>query len=65
MTETNLRVVSGDPNSLPWQTGTVFQQNLDYRVGRLNFRGTAAVSRQNGKENASVFFMMNRDFGGL
>lgn len=65
MSQTNFRVVSGDPNALPWQTGSVFQQVLDYRVGRLSLRGTASVARQNGKENASVFFTMNRDFGGL
>lgn len=61
--KTNQRVVSGDPNADLWQTGTVFQQSLDYRIGRLSFRATASLADLNGKENASIFFIANREFG--
>jgi hypothetical protein len=61
--QTNMRVLTGDPNALAWQTGKVFQQTADYRVGRLLFRGTASFATLNGKKNASVFFMIGRDFG--
>lgn len=61
--QTNLRVVTGDPNALSWQTGTTFQQNVDYRLGRLMFRGTGSFASFNGKENASVFFMIGRELG--
>jgi hypothetical protein len=61
--QTNLRVVAGDPNALSWQTGMVMQQNLDYRIGRLNFRLTGSLASSNGKENASLFGMMSREFG--
>lgn len=61
--QTNLRLISGDPNALAWQTGNVLQQNVDYRLGRLIFRGTGSFATQNGKENASVFFMMGRELG--
>lgn len=60
---TNLRLVTGDPNTLTSQTGTVFQNNLDYRLGRLMFRGTGSLATLNGKENASIFFMMGREIG--
>jgi hypothetical protein len=61
--QTNLRIISGDPNALAWQTGKVFQQSADYRLGRLIFRATTSVATLNGKKNASVFFMVGRDFG--
>lgn len=61
--QTNLRLVTGDPNALSWQTGTTFQQNVDYRLGRLMFRGTGSFASFNGKENASVFFMIGRELG--
>lgn len=63
--QTNLRLISGDPNALAWQTGNVLQQNVDYRLGRLIFRGTGSIATQNGKENASVFFTMGRELGDL
>lgn len=61
--QSNLRLVSGDPNTLTWQTGKVLQQNADYRVGRLSFRLTNSFSTLNGKKNASLFFMIGREFG--
>jgi hypothetical protein len=61
--QTNLRLISGDPNALAWQTGNVLQQNLDYRLGRLTFRATSSFAKLNGKENASVFFMVGREIG--
>lgn len=61
--QTNLRLISGDPNALAWQTGNVLQQNVDYRLGRLIFRGTGSFATQNGKENASLFFTMGRELG--
>jgi hypothetical protein len=61
--QTNLRLVSGDPNALGWQTGRVFQQNVDYRLGRLIFRTTNSFAALNGKKNASLFFMIGRDIG--
>jgi hypothetical protein len=61
--QSNLRLVSGDPNTLVWQTGKVLQQNADYRVGRLSFRLTNSFSTLNGKKNASLFFMIGREFG--
>lgn len=61
--QTNLRLISGDPNALAWQTGNVFQQNIDYRLGRLSFRATGSLATLNGKENASMFFMVSREIG--
>lgn len=61
--QTNLRLISGDPNALAWQTSKVFQQNLDYRLGRLMFRATSSFATLNGKENASLFFTINREIG--
>lgn len=61
--QTNLRLISGDPDALAWQTGRVFQQNLDYRLGRLMFRVTSSFATMNGKENASLFFTINREIG--
>ncbi len=61
--QANLRLVSGDANTLVWQTGKVFQQNADYRVGRLSFRLTNSLSALNGKKNASLFLMIGREFG--
>lgn len=61
--QTNLRLISGDPNALAWQTSKVFQQNLDYRLGRLLFRATSSFATLNGKENASLFFTINREIG--
>ena len=63
--QTNLRLISGDPNALAWQTGTVFQQNLDYRLGRLTFRVTNSFTKVSGKENASIFFSVGREIGDL
>lgn len=61
--QTNLRLISGDPNALAWQTGNVFQQNVDYRLGRLTFRATSSFAKLNGKENASLFFIVGREIG--
>ena len=61
--QTNLRVVGGDPNFMPWQSGTVLLQNVDYRFGRLVFRATASLASFNGKKNASLLFTISREFG--
>jgi hypothetical protein len=61
--QTNLRLVSGDPNAMSWQASRVFMHNADYRLGRLTFRATHTITTVNGKKNASLFFMMGRDFG--
>lgn len=61
--QTNLRLISGDPNALAWQTGKVFQQNADYQLGRLMFRITSSFASLNGKENASVYFTVTREIG--
>lgn len=63
--QTNMRVVSGDPNALAWQTGTVLQQTADYRIGRLVFRATNAFATLNGKKNASIYFSISREIGDL
>lgn len=61
--QTNLRLVAGDPNAQGWQTGKVFQQNADYRMGRLMFRLTNSLAALNGKKNASLFLMIGREIG--
>ncbi|MBI4984566.1 MAG: hypothetical protein HZC24_04275 [Rhodocyclales bacterium] len=61
--QTNLRLISGDPNALAWQTGQVFQQYADYRLGRLMFRATNSFATLNGKKNASIFFTISREIG--
>jgi hypothetical protein len=63
--QTNLRVVSGDPNALSWQTSWVFQQNLSYRLGRIQFGASSSFAILNGKTNASYLIMMSRDIGDL
>lgn len=63
--QTNMRVVSGDPNALAWQTGTVLQHSADYRIGRLVFRATNSFATLNGKKNASIYFSINREIGDL
>lgn len=63
ISETNQRVLTGNPNANAWQVGSVFQQSLEYRIGRLGLRATTSLADLNGKENASVFFSVNRDFG--
>lgn len=63
--QTNLRVVTGDPNALAWQTGTVLQHSADYRIGRLVFRATNAFATLNGKKNASIYFSISREIGDL
>lgn len=63
--QTNMRVVSGDPNALAWQTGTVLQQTADYRIGRLVFRATNSFATLNGKKNASIYFSISREIGDL
>jgi hypothetical protein len=61
--QTNLRVVNGDPNALSWQTGLVFQQALEYRVGRLSLRGSHTISDNNGIRTTSVYGTVVRSFG--
>ena len=63
--QTNLRLVAADPNAMMWQTGTVFQQNADYRIGRLIFRATGTYATFNGKENASIFLTIGRELGDM
>ncbi len=63
--QSNLRLFAGDPNANVWQTGTVFQQTADYRIGRLIFRATSSFATLNGKENASVFLTIGRELGDL
>ena len=63
LSQTNLRVVSGDPNALFWQTGTVFQQSVEYRLGLLNFRGGNTITSNSGVKNFSVFGTVTRRFG--
>jgi hypothetical protein len=60
----NQRVLTGDPNALSWQTGAVFQQSVDYRIGRLNFRGTNTLNEIDGKKNVAIFGTVSRTFGG-
>ena len=61
--QANLRLVSGDPNALVWQTGMVFQQTVSYRLGRLNFRGSNTVTSNNGIRNVSIYGTVIRNFG--
>lgn len=61
--QTNLRIVAGDPNAMSWQSSFVLQQTVDYRMGKLVFKGTASFVNTNGKENASLFGMVSREFG--
>lgn len=61
--QSNLRIISGDPNALSWQSSFILQQTVDYRVGKLVFKGTASFINTNGKENASLFGMVSREFG--
>jgi len=61
--QTNLRLISGDPNALASQTGKVFQQNADYRLGRLTLRATNSFVSLNGKYNVSLFFTIGREIG--
>ena len=61
--QTNLRLITGDPNALGSQSGTMFRQNADYRLGRLTIRATSTFARLNGKDNASVFLMIGREIG--
>ena len=63
--QSNQRLFAGDPNASIWQTGAVFQQTADYRIGRLIFRATSSFATLNGKENASVFFTIGREIGDL
>jgi len=63
--QTNLRVLTGDPNADAWQTGTVLQHSADYRIGRLVFRATNAFATLNGKKNASIHFSISREIGDL
>ena len=60
----NQRVLTGDPNALSWQTGAIFQQSVDYRIGRLNFRGTNTLNETDGKKNVAIFGTVSRTFGG-
>jgi hypothetical protein len=62
--QANQRVLTGDPNALSWQTGSAFQQSVDYRIGRLNFRGTNTINETDGKKNVSIFGTVSRIFGG-
>lgn len=61
--QTNLRVASGDPNALSWQTGVFFQQSLDYRIGRLSFRTSHTIAENNGVRVVSLFVVIARNFG--
>lgn len=61
--QTNMRVVSGDPNALSWQTGALFQQSVEYRLGRLQFRGSNTVTSSNGVKNVSIYGTVVRNFG--
>ena len=61
--QANQRVLTGDPNAMSWQTGTTFQQSVDYRLGRLKFRGTNTINEINGKKNMSIYGTVSRGFG--
>lgn len=62
--QTNLRVVSGDPNALSWQIAKVLSQQATYRIGRLSFQATASVAwAGDGKKNASIFGSVSREIG--
>lgn len=61
--QTNLRVASGDPSALSWQTGVFFQQSLDYRVGRLSVRTSHTDAENNGVRVVSLFVVVARYFG--
>jgi len=61
--QTNLRIVAGDPNAMSWQSSFILQQTVDYRMGKLVFKGTASFVNTSGKENASLFGMVSREFG--
>lgn len=47
------------------RTSISFQQNVDYRIGRLAFRLQHAMIDQDGRKSASIFGSVNREFGGF
>ena len=42
-----------------------FENRLDYSIGRVDMRATAAVTESNGRINSFVFFTLSRRFGGV
>jgi len=47
------------------QTTQQLEQNLDYRVGRLNTRLQFTVAEVDGRKNAVLYFRVSRSFGGF
>jgi len=47
------------------QDSTSIQQLLDYRLGRLSFRLNLSLIEQGGRESASLFGSVSRDFDGF
>ena len=62
--QSNLRVISGDPNAVSWQIARVLSNQASYRVGRLVFQATASMAwLGDGKKNATLFGSINREIG--
>lgn len=62
--QSNLRIVTGDPNALSWQVARVFSQQATYRLGRLAFQATASMAwTGDGRKNATVFGSISREIG--
>jgi hypothetical protein len=53
----------GDPAALPERYTYWLENRFDYRIGKLDLTFTATVMESAGKENAQVFFRVNRAFG--
>lgn len=62
--QTNLRVITGDPNALSWQVARIFTNQATYRLGRLAFQVTGSMTwLGDGKKNATVFGSISREIG--
>lgn len=62
--QSNLRLVTGDPNALAWQVARVFTNQATYRVGRLQFQLTGSMAwLGDGKKNATLFGSISREIG--
>ncbi len=59
----NYSRAAGDPNAPPQYVSWTFENRLDWFIGRLQARVGLRVAEIDGKENALLYFRVNRNFG--
>jgi hypothetical protein len=57
------RRLQGDPNAPREQVSWLFEQRLEYLIGRLDSRLTLRIAEVDGKKNASLIGSVFRRFG--